>query len=420
MTVHFDKARQKWRYDFEYRTDRYQGYCEDSAGNPVTSKRAAKEAEAAVRLELKKNGVKPKAKTCTLAEAAAWHVEHISQHQKQRKKIAQRMGQLLEYFGPGRDMADISDEDIAQYVLDSRTIEIRTWLGGPAKKDQDETTWKGTGKTRCPATINKYLKLLKMLYKVPKVKKHCGPPEIKLLKQPKRIPTPIDLTIAQKILDNSASHVQRIIMIAVYSGMRETEIVTCRARHVNRVQRIIYLEPDTKSEEARAVYLNELAWQVVEACLVDGAALWQKLLADEAAAKFYAKQWGIHSEADIPLILFLPRGEGELPRPIKHFHTAWRAGKRRAGVQSRVRFHDTRASFCSYLGQVSVNPLKIQRLAGHKDVETTMRYILGADDDLASSVEILAQKMPLKIPLNIPHQVPSQEQGQKEKKAING
>jgi hypothetical protein len=41
--------------------------------------------------------------------------------------------------------------------------------------------------------------------------------------------------------------------------------------------------------------------------------------------------------------------------------------------------------------------LKIQRLAGHEDVSTTMRYIKASDENLRDAVNLLAVNKPLQI-----------------------
>ena len=45
MTVSFDKARSRWKFDFWHKGKRFQGYCLDAAGEPVTSKSSARQAE---------------------------------------------------------------------------------------------------------------------------------------------------------------------------------------------------------------------------------------------------------------------------------------------------------------------------------------------------------------------------------------
>ena len=46
---------------------------------------------------------------------------------------------------------------------------------------------------------------------------------------------------------------------------------------------------------------------------------------------------------------------------------------------------------------MDVDVLKIQRLAGHEDITTTMRYIKASDENLREAVDLLASKRPLQI-----------------------
>jgi hypothetical protein len=49
MTVSFNESRNRWTYDFRLRGVRHQGYCLNAAGQPVSSKSAAKQAEGVAR-----------------------------------------------------------------------------------------------------------------------------------------------------------------------------------------------------------------------------------------------------------------------------------------------------------------------------------------------------------------------------------
>jgi integrase len=71
--------------------------------------------------------------------------------------------------------------------------------------------------------------------------------------------------------------------------------------------------------------------------------------------------------------------------------------RRKAGLEGVARFHDTRASFCSYLAQLGVNILDIQKLAGHESVQTTMRYIGVGNMNLRNAVDLLAKMRPLEV-----------------------
>jgi hypothetical protein len=60
--------------------------------------------------------------------------------------------------------------------------------------------------------------------------------------------------------------------------------------------------------------------------------------------------------------------EADGPRAVK-----------RAGLENRYRFYDSRGSFCTALAEKGESALSIMEIAGHRDVRTTRRYVNIAD-----------------------------------------
>ena len=52
-----------------------------------------------------------------------------------------------------------------------------------------------------------------------------------------------------------------------------------------------------------------------------------------------------------------------------------------------MRFHDLRHTFISHLVMAGVDLTTVQKLAGHRDIKTTMRYAHLAPDHLRSAAE---------------------------------
>lgn len=417
MTVHLDKERGKWRYNFQLDNTRHQGYCiHPETRQEARNKTEAKAVEALARAALKRRPLSPVVPVCSMAEAIVYYSKHIGQHLAEWRTQIARLQEFRDYFGDDRDVASVDEELIATYTdwMRKQTVKINTT--GPAAINDNRKS-KDTGRRRSARTINGYLRLLLRVLRVPPARKYLpAPPEINYLKVPQRKPTPIEQRVAEKILEKSAPHLQRVIVLAVNTGMREREITGARDEQFNAAQRSLYLIENTKARTGRVVPLNAIALEVVEACRQDGDKLWAQLQADEAAAKKYAKQWGIKTRGDIPLILWLPKGKDLLPRPLRSISRAWTEAKRRAGIGGRVRFHDTRASFCSYLAAQGADPYKIQRLAGHKDITTTMLYVNAGDDNLHATVALLADHRPLTIP-KVTHKSHSRTEKPKPNKA---
>jgi integrase len=65
--------------------------------------------------------------------------------------------------------------------------------------------------------------------------------------------------------------------------------------------------------------------------------------------------------------------------------------QREAGV-SQITFHDLRHSFASHLVMAGVSVFDIQKLLGHTDIKTTMRYMHLAPDHLRGVTDVLVKK----------------------------
>src|SRR5690348_11631593 len=150
MTVYFDKARGKWRFDFWRNRVRYTDYCRDQTGTFVTSRRAAEEAE---KVEQRKVTIAPKlprAQGMTLARALAdltpmWELQA---HWENKKRYIK---ELLAFFGPEKRMAEFDAGEVRRYVSFCVTRPVLSWQGGPTRDPEDPDNaqyWRETGRKR--------------------------------------------------------------------------------------------------------------------------------------------------------------------------------------------------------------------------------------------------------------------------------
>ncbi|MEO0410395.1 MAG: site-specific integrase [Pseudomonadota bacterium] len=70
-----------------------------------------------------------------------------------------------------------------------------------------------------------------------------------------------------------------------------------------------------------------------------------------------------------------------------HVRTRWTYLKREASLPDKVRLHDLRHSFASFGLTHGKSLHQIQKLLGHKDIETTERYAHLNDDALSAAAE---------------------------------
>lgn len=387
MSVYFDEEKGRWRFDFQRSKKRYQGYCVHPVSRvEARNKTQAREIEATIKEKLKAPALQAVVPGCTMSQAIAYFSKHQGQHLAEWKTMKSRLREILDFFGRDADVCTATEERLAEYVSWMRKQTIKTYVGGPGKRGaNDDRPWKDTGRLRSIRTINDYLQLVLRVLSVPPAKKWVPVlPEVKFLQEPKRMPSPIEQRAGEKILSTAAPHLRRLVTICNNTGMRETEALTVRARQVHETMKVILLEENTKSRKGAPVYLNDEAWDAIAEALRDGDALWARLQADAALAASYASKWGIVERGDIPVILYRDK-------PIRRVKSAWRGAKARGGVKGRIRFHDTRATFCSDLARNGVDPHRIKELARHADIETTMLYVKAADQGMHEAVALLGK-----------------------------
>ena len=183
--------------------------------------------------------------------------------------------------------------------------------------------------------------------------------------------TPAEL---QTVLAYIAAHpyAQRnraMMMMTVAAGLRVGEVAGLTLADVldstGAVRSEVFLASDrVKHGHARTIYLNsrlqqELADYIATRKLIDGC---------------------------LPLF---PTHRG----PRRHFspntlsqHFYWLY--RRAGV-SNASSHSGRKTFLTSLAGQGINVFVLAKLAGHRDIKTTMRYVTTGDDVLRKAVELV-------------------------------
>lgn len=364
MSVFWNKSRQKWMYDFQRNGERHAGYCVDPEGNPVSSRRAAEDAESRIKAGLGKSE-KPKASTpggFTLAEAFLAWAEVKAQRNRTWPEIRARLRELREFFGEATLVEKMTEADIDRYVVWARSQPVKVNSGGP--KGGKTKIVKG-GRLRSDSRINRYLDTLRTALNHAKKRRYVRTiPTVERLAEPKAEPNPISPEAVRSLLTRAPDHLRDVVELAVNTGMRMQEVLQLTTDKVNLRQGTITLGTETKSKTGRVVHLNNRAQEILS-------------------------RLELTRPPEQPrLILYRHKGKGK-PKPITSVRTAWEKALEDAGIYGKYRFHDTRAAFCSWLAEKGVDPVHIKELAGHADIKTTMRYTKAADKKLKEAVLLL-------------------------------
>lgn len=160
-----------------------------------------------------------------------------------------------------------------------------------------------------------------------------------------------------------------MFLVSVMAGLRVSEIAGLTLGDVRSkdgaIKTEIYLSAErVKHRHARTVYVSSRL---------------QQELADYVAAQRWLSD-------EQPLFHpFNARRRHFTPNTLaQHFYWMYK----RAGVES-ASSHSGRKTFCSSLASQGISPYVIASLAGHRSIQTTMRYVTCNDDIKRKAVELV-------------------------------
>ncbi len=178
-------------------------------------------------------------------------------------------------------------------------------------------------------------------------------PKIVRPRKPSTIMTPDELSA----LAPDGTRGADIALFALYSGMRRGEILRLRFADIDRTSQTIYI-PLTKTGEPRTIPLHPVLAEIID-----------------RQPKFDGCDF-----------VFSWKG-----RPVKECRTAFGLLKKRLGITRRLRLHDLRHTFGSYLAMNGVDVDQRMALMGHKSYEAARIYTHYYTEKLRGSLDILTR-----------------------------
>jgi integrase len=389
MTVHFNKARECWVYDFRLQGRRYQGYCVDAARLPVTSKSAARQAEGVAKHRAQMAPKIADTAGLTLAEVIAdmqprWKRE-ATWTDKQRQAR-----ELLTFFGSATAMRAIDETQIRAYTDFALAQLLRVWTGGPSR-DRDNPDqanfWKDTGKTRAGATVNRYLSLLRQIIK--RAGEVRDPltgrpaldhvPMVRELPEIKRRARPTPEPVLERLLALLPAHAREAVILTLYFGFRAGEVFGLTVSQVDFVSKGVWLAGEDVKDREDAFLPG-----------APDAMAFLKGLVAQAQERGTAHLVTFRQERK--------DGEPEAWRPVAGVRTAW--ARAMAIIEKefgrRYRWHDLRAAFITHVA-LNSGPVAAQSLARHSDYDTTRAYIEVADNIRRNAANKTARRPALSV-----------------------
>lgn len=197
---------------------------------------------------------------------------------------------------------------------------------------------------KAPKTINLYKEVIKFFCR--QIIKVSLGQEIKLSKEPRKLPVVLSRFEIQSILDNVSNSKHKTLLSLAYGAwLRVSEICSLRVGDINLDQKTIHIK-SAKGQKDRITLLPD---KIIDG--IKGLMKWKSY--DERL---------FHSE----------QGGGALTtRTAQHI---FQHAMAKAGIQKKASFHSLRHSFATHLLENGTDIRYIQVLLGHSTIKTTQIY----------------------------------------------
>jgi len=162
----------------------------------------------------------------------------------------------------------------------------------------------------------------------------------------------------QELINSCETHLKPIVITALNTGMRKSEILNLKWDNVDLKYGFILLDR-TKNGERREIPIN----RTLEAVFLDK---------------------NLIRRLDIPYVFYDPA----TGKPYQDVKRSFNTACRRAGIKD-FHFHDLRHTFASHLVMAGVDITTVKELLGHKTLTMTLRYSHLAPSHKVKAVDIL-------------------------------
>jgi len=266
--------------------------------------------------------------------------EFLTLYSKQNKRSWRRdeisLDHLIEFL-KGKFLSEITGETIEKYR---------------AQRKADGVS---------PSTINRELACLKTCFSKAvewKLIKENPARTVKKFREPhsrERILTPDE---SRRLLAAASPALRPVLIIALNTGMRRSEILSLRWKDVDFIKGRILIG-DSKSGKSRMIPMNAAAFEALR---------------------------GIEKRAEAEFVFENP----ETGTHVLDVKTAFKGACRRAGVKG-ARFHDLRHTALWHMVEVGADLVTVSQIAGHSTIQMTLRYCHPGEDTQRRAVEKLGE-----------------------------
>ncbi len=220
------------------------------------------------------------------------------------------------------------------------------------------------------ATVNRELALVKNMFSVAmRWGKAVTNPvkQVKFFHEEWKSPRILSEAEEERLLQNTAPHLRPVIITALHTGMRKSELLSLKWDNVDFDKGIITLEAsNTKSRKMRYIKMNRTLTDVLLNVRINSV----------------GTEYVFCNQRREPYCMGNRGGS---------VRTAFRGALRRARIE-KFRFHDLRHTCATRLAQAGATPVAVQHLLGHQSLQTTQRYFHVTEDHMRDTMDLLDRK----------------------------
>jgi integrase/recombinase XerD len=180
--------------------------------------------------------------------------------------------------------------------------------------------------------------------------------EVYHIREPEKLPLIMSVDEIRRLLAVGSSLKRRILLSLGYGcGLRASEIVRLKVKHIDKAQKIIRIE-QSKGRKDRNVMLPQEMLGLLRQW-------WRVRPSRHDAGIPVQERW-----------LFPSRKSAGRPITTRHLNRLFHEAADAAGIKKGVTLHTLRHSFATHLLERQIHLRTIQALLGHTKPETTTRY----------------------------------------------
>ena len=180
--------------------------------------------------------------------------------------------------------------------------------------------------------------------------------EVYHIREPEKLPLVMSIDEIKRLLAAGSSLKTRVLLSLGYGcGLRASEIVRLKVKHIDKAQKIIRIEQSKGRKDRNVMLPDEMLGLLRQ--------WWRVRPWRHDAGIALAERW-----------LFPSRKSAGRPITTRHLNRLFHAAADAAGIKKGMTLHTLRHSFATHLLERQIHIRTIQALLGHTKPDTTTRY----------------------------------------------